>query len=280
MGYEVFAIALDVVVLLALIGTAVYALTLNRSLRRLREDKGQLAKLTEDLNGAVMRSESAIQGLRGTAQEVNQDFLSAREGAQNTLDELKLITDAAERMAERIERATTGGLQARAAEPNVNADFPDDTRPRVRANAAPFAQPAFDARDHVKERKRDGADEAMGNLLRSAVAAAQRDPEHGGDTATGQDGGVGKYAERKFSAGTPQYKDKGSAVHGSWGFANAISANSAEPGPRPSSTGGNGDLPSAKVAANTANVQPGRSKAEQELLAAMQALSNVSAKEA
>ncbi len=214
--------ALDIVVLLGLLGTAIYAGLLHRSLSALRTDRGELAQLTADLNLAVNRAESAIQGMRDTAREVGGDFDASRAAAAHTIDELKLIVDAGDRLASRIERATGGvgaAIERRAIEA---ADAAMDPPPRIvreKRKAAPANASS------------DKAESPILSLLNSARQAAEDELA----------------AQPKKAPGLPT---------GRWGFSAAIGD----------------DKPVAPVQSAAEPPARRRSKAEQQLHDAMQAL--------
>lgn len=99
---------LDTVLVVLLVGTLGYAFVLNKALGRLRQDRAEMEALIVDINAAVQRSEAAIQGLRDAAGSIQGEMDSATQAAVTTLDELKLVTGSGEKLADRIERATTG----------------------------------------------------------------------------------------------------------------------------------------------------------------------------
>ncbi len=103
---------LDIAVILVLIGTLVFAFRLNGALRRLRQDREELAKLVSSLNEATTQAGSAMAGLREAAGEVDAAFEQRRAAGESLLEELRLITVTAERLAKRIEQASLGIGQA------------------------------------------------------------------------------------------------------------------------------------------------------------------------
>jgi chromosome segregation ATPase len=114
---------LNVVILVLLGLTIVYAARLSLQLRRLRDSKSDLDKVVKDLIKNLDRADRSIMGLKEAAREAGGDLQSAIDRAISISDELEVINDSGNRLASRLE-----GLM-------------DHARPMVSGNAAPKAPP-------------------------------------------------------------------------------------------------------------------------------------------
>lgn len=107
-----FAIFLDLLVIGLMVATIVYAVSLNRSIAKLRDGKAELATLLGNLAEAVAHADVAIKGMKMIAGEYDST-LSQRIGtARALIDELNVINETADNLASRIEKAVHGGRSA------------------------------------------------------------------------------------------------------------------------------------------------------------------------
>jgi ABC-type transporter Mla subunit MlaD len=102
---------------------------LQRQLRVLREDGGEIDRLIAALDRATARAETALDALRQTAEATGEDLTGRLANAQRLVDDLQFLTSrgeqAADRLAEQIRKerplaqrmptASSGPDQARAA---------------------------------------------------------------------------------------------------------------------------------------------------------------------
>ncbi len=107
-----FAIFLDLLVIGLMVATIVYAVSLNRSISKLRDGKAELATLLANLAESVAHADIAIKGMKAIAGEYDSS-LSQRIGTARALvDELNVINETADNLAARIEKAVQGGRSA------------------------------------------------------------------------------------------------------------------------------------------------------------------------
>ena len=116
---------LDIVVILLLIPTIVYAVILNRRLNALRKSRDELSKVVSSFNEATMRAEAGIPKLKKATSEANLSLKDRVEKAQTLRDDLAFMIERAEELAGRLEGAvriarSEGGSTAPAQQP-VNA---------------------------------------------------------------------------------------------------------------------------------------------------------------
>jgi len=96
---------LDVVVILLLVPTIIYAVILNRRLTALRRSREELSKVVNSFNEATMRAEAGIPKLKKATTEANHTLKDRVEKAQTLRDDLAFMIERAEELASRLEGA-------------------------------------------------------------------------------------------------------------------------------------------------------------------------------
>lgn len=96
---------LDVIIIVLLVPTIVYAVILNTRLKQLRDNRDDLARLVAAFNDATARAESGIPKLRRAAEEAGQSLQERVEKAQTLRDDLAFMTERADGMAARLEES-------------------------------------------------------------------------------------------------------------------------------------------------------------------------------
>src|SRR3954466_11697655 len=94
---------LDLVVILLLIPTIVYAIILNRKLTALRKSRDELARIVASFNDATLRAEAGIPKLKKATTEANHTLKDRVEKAQTLRDALAFMVERAEGLATRLE---------------------------------------------------------------------------------------------------------------------------------------------------------------------------------
>jgi len=116
---------LDLVVILLLIPTIIYAGILNRKLTALRRSRDELSKVVASFNDATLRAEAGIPKLKKATTEANHTLKDRVEKAQTLRDDLAFMVERAEELATRLEGAVRAarhdGLGNAAAAPAAGA---------------------------------------------------------------------------------------------------------------------------------------------------------------
>lgn len=105
---SILGLVLDGAIILLLVVTIVFAARLSLSLRTFRDNRQAFEGLLRDLDSRIGAAESAILGLRQSAQESGEVLQDKIDDAQNLHDELSLMTQAADNMARRLEKSALG----------------------------------------------------------------------------------------------------------------------------------------------------------------------------
>ena len=96
---------LDVVVILLLVPTIIFAVILNRRLAALRRSRDELSKVVSSFNEATMRAEAGIPKLKKATTEANHTLKERVDKAQTLRDDLAFMIERAEELASRLEGA-------------------------------------------------------------------------------------------------------------------------------------------------------------------------------
>src|ERR1700752_2842269 len=129
---------LDIVGILLLIPTIVYAGILNRRLGALRRSRDELARIVASFNDATLRAEAGIPKLKKATTEANHTLKDRVEKAQTLRDDLAFMIERAEELAARLEGAVRSARNE-GVTTHVPASAPANTYPTA-ANA-PAARP-------------------------------------------------------------------------------------------------------------------------------------------
>ena len=181
-----FAFLLDVLISILLATTIVWCVLLNRRLRGLRQNQGELATLIAELNLATSRAESGISVLRDNAEQAGANLQTSIAHAERLNDDLAYLSERGSRLVDRLEGPTKRARQSTFSNrnkpnfdpPNFDPEEPDldfarrDDQPEPAPEPEPRGGAAeFDERDDIIDIGRRSA--APENGRRSAA------PENG-----------------------------------------------------------------------------------------------------
>lgn len=96
---------LDIVVVLLLIPTIVFAVILNNRLGMLRKNRDELARLIAHFNEATVRAESGIPRLRKAAEDAGKGLQDRVERANALRDDLAFLCERADETAMKLEQS-------------------------------------------------------------------------------------------------------------------------------------------------------------------------------
>ncbi len=133
---------LDIVVILLLVPTIIYAVILNRKLVALRRSREELSKVVNSFNEATMRAEAGIPKLKKATTEANLTLKDRVEKAQTLRDDLAFMIERAEELAGRVE----GAVRAARSEGVVTGVAAAAPATRATATGAPAAEAAAPVR--------------------------------------------------------------------------------------------------------------------------------------
>ena len=105
---------IELMLAILLAATFVCCFSLDRRLRRLRNDQSSLNSTVQALNAAIVNASGSIAKLRAAAAEADRTLGGKVSSARALVDELSLLTAACERIATRMEDARNADAPARA----------------------------------------------------------------------------------------------------------------------------------------------------------------------
>ena len=97
-----WGLVLDVVLVILLVATIIYAVVLNRRLSVLRTDRKDLEEFIQRLNGASQRAEAALSGIKVTAEQTQRVLNENGERAQALRDELIFLIERGDKVGEKL----------------------------------------------------------------------------------------------------------------------------------------------------------------------------------
>lgn len=122
-----------------LVATIAYCYLLDRRLRTLRDGEGDLRKIVVALDRATTRAQGAITDLRVSCDGLTRDMERDLKKARALADELALMVEAGDHIADRLGSAPKADAQrepARAASENSYAEPPEQDDPLAETGLA------------------------------------------------------------------------------------------------------------------------------------------------
>jgi hypothetical protein len=124
---------LDGIVAILLAVTVAYCVVLDRSLRALRNGRDELRGLIENLDRATVGANFSVQELKKAGDTLGADLEAQIQKARKLADELGMMVESGDNIANRLEQNTLGGLPPRAAKDGASAQNPNG-RPAIPRN--------------------------------------------------------------------------------------------------------------------------------------------------
>jgi hypothetical protein len=127
---------LEVALVFLLAATLFHAVRLERALGVLRRDRVELQELIAGFNASTHRAELGIERLRGAADGAGQQIARQVDTALSLKDDLALLIERGDRLADRIDALVRAGRPLAVETPRLTV-VPDanPTEPRVRSQA-------------------------------------------------------------------------------------------------------------------------------------------------
>lgn len=103
------SLMMDIVVLLALGVTIFYAVRLSNSLNAFKKYRSEFETLIKTLSDNIDQAYGAIEALKGASEQAGRDLQDTLSDSQYMIDELRLINEASDNLAHRLEQAALKG---------------------------------------------------------------------------------------------------------------------------------------------------------------------------
>ena len=102
---------INLLIIVLLVPTIVYAYKLNKNLTLLRENQNSLSRLISSLNDATVKAESSIPKLKNVTEASSQSLKDVVDNAKTLKDDLTFINERADNLADRLENVIHDGRQ-------------------------------------------------------------------------------------------------------------------------------------------------------------------------
>jgi ABC-type transporter Mla subunit MlaD len=122
------SLILDVIILGVLAATIFYARRLSRQITAMQADRKIFEKLIEAINNASARADAATKSLRDAAQQGGDRLQENINAARALSDELEIIVQAGDSLAERLEKLARRNAQAPQESRSPRAEEPQAER--------------------------------------------------------------------------------------------------------------------------------------------------------
>lgn len=158
MNIALLSMVMDVVIVVLLAGTIYYAYSLAKQLKIFRQSKGEFEALLMQLTGQINAANDAIEHMQEAADTNGQALNKLIRDGQFLADELQMVNEASNNLANRLERAASLGRNAgtmRDEDALVN-DAPQVSVAPVEPAASAISPSGFSIRD--REVEDDGHD--------------------------------------------------------------------------------------------------------------------------
>ena len=155
MSADLLSIFLDFAVLIALTGTIYFALRLSKSLNNFRSHKNEMKKLMDELNRNINDAQNAIDGLKTASNHAATDLEDVLHDSRKMAEELKMINEASNNIADRLEGAVSNSKSASAPSYAAQDEEYFDEPDIANTDEGPVEPPSFFIQDREFE---DGAE--------------------------------------------------------------------------------------------------------------------------
>ncbi|PKR55940.1 DUF6468 domain-containing protein [Thalassospira marina] len=171
-----FEFYLDLLMIVLLLATIIYALMLNRRLAAFRRNREEMEQFLSAFNAATERAEILIQSLKEMASQSGDALREDIERATGLHEDLSFMVDRGDAIANRLEKAASGANAARKG-PAASAEPGFATGGNTGVGAKP---PLDDRNDRVGIETR--AEELAARMVRDTEMKNSRNAYEGGNT--------------------------------------------------------------------------------------------------
>lgn len=117
---------INLLIIVLLVPTIIYAYKLNKNLTILRENQNSLARLVSSLNDATLKAENSIPKLKDVTEVSSQNLLNVVDNAKSLKEDLTFINERADNLADRLENVIHDGRTLKNTSSFDAEKFPQD----------------------------------------------------------------------------------------------------------------------------------------------------------
>lgn len=140
MSGSLLSVALDIIVLIGLGVTVFYCIRLSKALNNFRKYRQEFNTLVGELGKNIDHAHDAIANLKNSSFEAGEDLQKVVNNARKLTDELQLMHDMGNALANRLERMSDTSHRKMNEKPDFGLD--DIKRPANKGGAAPKPAPS------------------------------------------------------------------------------------------------------------------------------------------
>lgn len=133
-----YSLALDILLVILLLATIIYAMILSRRLSMFRANKSELEMFLDRMNGAIAKAEASLQGMRATAQQTQATIGEPLQRAQALRDELVFLIQRADSVAEKLASGSGASSSAASSASSARAEAPAPRRKKATSGGDTF----------------------------------------------------------------------------------------------------------------------------------------------
>lgn len=108
MAFFTVPVLLDILLIILLVATIAYCVSLSRKLSVMRDAQSELSKVAMQFDQAIVRSKLGIEELKNAGEKVGVSLQREMQEAVLLLDEMKLINASSSRIADRLQKGVDG----------------------------------------------------------------------------------------------------------------------------------------------------------------------------
>lgn len=174
MTAELLSLILDFVILVALVGTIYYAFTLSRSLNNFKKQREEMKTMINELVKNIDDAQTAIDGLKAASHIAADNLDDVLHESRKMADELRIINDTSNSLANRLEKTASGTRTARPPVAFDEDDFDDEIADKKASSSEVIEPPSFFIQDRDFEDDGDlGEDADLSRAERELIEALQ-----------------------------------------------------------------------------------------------------------
>lgn len=107
---------INIIIIVLLIPTIIYAYRLNGNLKALRQNQKSLAQLVNALNEATFKAENSIPKLKSVTEHSSEGLKEVVDSAKELKDDLLFINERADNLADRLENVISSSRSIKSEE--------------------------------------------------------------------------------------------------------------------------------------------------------------------
>ncbi len=144
---ETLRLILDMAILMSLGVTIFYAMRLTSSLSSFRRHKGEFERLMRDVSTSIDQAHDSVEKVKSTGRISGGELQKTIDESQYLLDELRLMNQAAESLAQRLEKGSQQKSASKTASDIIAEQSFEPVEDKMGTKASGVGTPSFFIKD-------------------------------------------------------------------------------------------------------------------------------------